>query len=62
MTKLQLSKNNLVTRNNYYVNNQGKLTKATYTLRKYQKADLSKPRKHVQLNSKGKLIETETDV
>ena len=62
MTKLTLSKNNLVTRNNYYVNNQGKLTKATYTLRKYQKADLYKPRKHVQLNSKGKLIETETYV
>ena len=62
MTKIKLSKNNLVTRNNYCVNNQGKLTKATYTLRKYQKTDLAKPRKHVQLNSKGKLIETETDV
>ena len=62
MAKLKLSKNNLVTRNNYYVNNNGKLTKATYTLRKYQKADLSKSRKHVYLNSKGKLIETETYV
>lgn len=62
MTKLKLSKNNLVTRNNYYVNNQGKLTKATYTLRKYQKADLAKSRKHVYLNSKGKLIETDPNV
>lgn len=62
MTKLKLSKNNLVTRNNYYVNNNGQLTKDKYILRKYQKADLSKPRKHVQLNNKGKLIETDTDV
>lgn len=44
------------------MNNNGKLTKATYTLRKYQKADLAKSRKHVYLNSKGKLIETDPNV